>query len=55
MKCLDCGNTKNFIAYYTNRVMEIFDTNGNLVEDFSIDSERSASTECAECHSENLE
>ena len=36
MKCLDCGNVKQFIVPYIDRTMKIFDEYGNEADTYSV-------------------
>jgi hypothetical protein len=56
-KCLDCGNTKEFITAYLEFEVSIFDQE-NCVDNYAGDRERLDETyppECRECDSTNIE
>lgn len=57
MKCNSCGNTKEFIRYYLDKTLHIYDPNGDEVDSLSIGYEPLPDTDpvCNSCGSIEIE
>lgn len=55
-KCLDCGNTSEFISFYRDVTVEKYDETGNEIDSYSVGYDPTGEEEqCSPCGSTNID